>query len=681
MTDLLPTPDNLDDPNLWLEEVEGDAALTWVREQNARSQPALEALPGFAAMRQRLLDTYQSQERTPYVAKHGEHFYNFWQDATHIRGLIRRTTLDQYRLAEPQWETVLDLDELARQEGEDWVYDSLTHLYPEGERCLLSLSRGGADASVVREFDLHTLRFVEGGFELEEAKSAVCWKDRDTLYVGTDFGPGSLTDSGYPRQVKLWQRDTPLAAAPLLFEGEMEDMMVAAGVAEGIGFRYDYLVRRADFYDEEVHLLRGDVWQVIDKPDDAEVDFWQQWLLLTLRSDWEVAGHRYLAGSLLVAPLEGYLRGERDFTVLFEPDERRSLGSIDFTQTTLLMGVLDNVADRLIEWRVGEDGRWSLRPVALPPHCSADVWSLDPDTSDDYFLTITDYLTPASLFLAQAGTDERKQLKQAPAFFDASPFEVRQQSARSADGTQIPYFVIARRDAPRDGSSPTLLYGYGGFEVSLTPGYDSTVGIAWLEQGGTYVVANIRGGGEFGPTWHQAALTEHRQRAYDDFASVAEDLIAQGITSPRHLGIAGGSNGGLLMGVMLTQRPELFRAVVCQVPLLDMRRYHLLLAGASWMAEYGDPEEPEDWAFLRRYSPYHQVKAGQPYPAVLFTTSTRDDRVHPGHARKMAAKMLAAGYAVSYYENIEGGHGGAADQLQSAYLDTLEYSFLMSRLR
>jgi prolyl oligopeptidase len=678
------TPDT-EDPYLWLEDVAGERALAWVRERNAASEAVLTARPGFAERREAIREVLDSQERIPYVTRMGGLFYNLWQDATNPRGLWRRTTLAEYRKPEPAWETVLDLDALGRTENENWVWSGATALGPDYRRCLLSLSRGGADAVVVREFDLVERRFVAGGFFLPEAKSSIEWIDADGVYVGSDFGPGSLTDSGYPRVLKRWRRGQPLAQAETVFEGQKQDVSAYASVDRTPGFERTVVGRLLDFYNSELLLLQGDRLLPVDKPRDATLNFWRERVLIELRSDWTVAGRTWPRGSLLVADAAAYLRGARELAALFTPTATRSLEGYALTRGTVILNVLDQVASRLEELRPGARG-WRRRAVRAPYPGKLSVGTLhDPllpadDLAEAYWLQATDFLQPDTLQLGRTGSDRRETLKSRPAFFDASGMRAEQRIATSADGTRVPYFVIWPKGARADGRNPTLLYGYGGFEVALTPWYSGGIGRTWTGRGGVYAVANIRGGGEFGPGWHQAAVLQHKQRSYDDFAAVAQDLVQAGITTPAQLGIQGGSNGGLLVGAVMLQRPELLGAVVCQVPLLDMRRYHRLLAGASWMAEFGDPDKPEHWAFISRYSPYQNVRAGQQLPPVLFITSTRDDRVHPGHARKMAARMLEQGHRVWYWENIEGGHGGAADNAQRATMQALETTFLWWQL-
>ncbi|EHR72645.1 serine protease, S9A family peptidase [Burkholderiales bacterium JOSHI_001] len=667
-----------DDPYLWLEEVQGARALDWVRERNATSRALLQAEPHFAPTRERLRAILDAKDRIPAVQRRGDWLYNFWRDDRNPRGLWRRTTLAEFAKPQAAWHTVLDLDALARSDNENWVWHGADCLGPTYQRCLLSLSRGGADASVIREFDSVTGRFVADGFVLPEAKSDIAWLDADTLLVATDFGPGSMTDSGYPRVVKRWQRGQPLASAVTVFEGEKQDVGVGISVDMSSGRPRVLLQRSLDFYRSRQWLLQGKRLLPLDKPEHARLQFWGRHLLLQPREDWTVDGRRHPGGSLLLADAKAYLAGQRRFTVLFEPTPTRSLAGWALTRDHVLLQLLDNVAGRLQEWRRGPRG-FTHRDVAAPfpgqlsVQALHDPWQRQDPLAERYLLNYTDFLRPDTLFLGRSGSDERSPLKALPAQYDSTGLSAEQFFATSRDGTRVPYFVVRRVGAT---GAPTLLYGYGGFEVPLLPRYSPGVGSAWTSQGGTYVVANIRGGGEFGPAWHRAALLENRQRAFDDFIAVAEDLIARGITTPQRLGLMGGSNGGLLVGAVMLQRPELFGAVVCQVPLLDMKRYHLLLAGASWMAEYGNPDLPEQWAFISAYSPYQNVRPGMKLPPLLLTTSTRDDRVHPGHARKMAARMQAQGHDVQYYENMEGGHGGAADNAQRADLLALEYSFL-----
>ena len=662
-----------DDPYLWLEDILGEEALDWVRARNA---PTVAEFSGedFERMRTQALEVLDTDARIPYVRRRGDYLYNFWRDAANPRGLWRRTTLDSYRSDNPAWDVLIDVDELARADDENWVWAGANVIYPEHTRAVVSLSRGGSDAAIVREFDMATREFIDDGFALAEAKSQTSWVDPDTLLIGTDFGEGSLTESGYPRIVKRWRRGQPVEAAETVFEGSPADVIVAGGVDRTPGFERTMLRRAIDFFNDQVYELRGDELIRIDAPTDASISVHRQWLLIELRTDWITGSASYTAGSLLAADYDEFLAGTAQLRVVFEPDAHTSLLHYAWTRDRLVVVTLADVASRV---EIVTPGTWQRRPVTdVPPNTNTVIVAAD-DTGDEIFLDSSGFTAPSRL-LHGAVEGPLEQIKSAPAFFDADGMTVAQHFATSKDGTLIPYFVVRPRDAT--GPGPTLLGGYGGFEVARTPGYDGVLGRLWLARGGTFVLANIRGGGEYGPSWHTQAMRAGRHLVAEDFASVATDLVDRGITTVRQLGAQGGSNGGLLMGIMLTKYPELFGALVCQVPLLDMRRFHLLLAGASWVAEYGDPDNPDDWKFIAEYSPYQNISAHTNYPPVLITTSTRDDRVHPGHARKMTAALEAAGHRVWYYENIEGGHAGAADNAQTAFKSALSFSFLWQML-
>ena len=675
---------NLDDPYLWLEDVTSETSLDWVRERNARAAAEFAESAEFTGLRDRIRSVLDTDARIPYVRRRGPYLYNFWRDGTHVRGLWRRTTMDSYRTDCPDWDVLVDLDALAATEGENWVWSSALVLRADDDtdqtRALIGLSRGGADATVIREFDLTRRCFVDadaGGFFLPEAKSDIDWIDVDTVYVGTDTGTGSLTDSGYPRTARRWRRGTDLTAAETVFEGEHGDVAVSVWFDRTPGFERSFAERSVDFHTSHRYQLDADGTAIrIDVPDDARVSAHREWLLIRTRSPWTVDDHTHPAGTLLAARYTDYLAGSRDLTVLFTPDQHTSLEQYAWTRHHLLLVTLSDVQTHLRVLTPGPDG-WTDTPLGgISELASTDVLDVDPVDSDEFFLNSSGYLTPATLLHGYVG-EPVESLKQAPEFFDAEHLSVSQHFATSEDGTAVPYFTVRREGAE---PGPTLLYGYGGFENSMLPGYSGALGLGWLERGGTYVVANIRGGGEYGPAWHTQALKSARYKAFEDFAAVARDLIARGVTSPRHLGIQGGSNGGLLVGNMITRYPDLFHAAVCQVPLLDMHRYHRLLAGASWMAEYGDPDNPDEWAFLREYSPYQNTDPDATYPPILITTSTRDDRVHPGHARKMVALLEEQGHQVGYYETIEGGHGGAADNAQAAFKSALTFTFLEQTL-
>ena len=674
---------NAQDPHLWLEDITGERPLAWVAERNAEAEKYFAQDPGFNTLRADILKILDSRERIAMIHRIGAHYYNFWRDADHPRGLWRRTSLESYRQAQPEWDTVLDLDALARDEKENWVWGGATCLRPpKGEpykRCLLALSRGGADATVLREFDLITKQFVSEGFSAPEAKQDVDWKDIDTLWIASDFGPGSTTTSGYPRIVKEWKRGTPLSAARTIFEGQVADVSVSSGSDYESGTRRDWLYRSVAFFDAETFVWRGGKAVKLDAPTDASLSPFRDWLLIRTRTAWSVAGHDYPAGALLAIRFEAFLKGERNFDVLYRPTARSTLEEVQSTRSALLVTELDQVRARL--WEFTHEGtQWKKVRVPTPESAQLQIADTYWD-SDLYLLTEQDFTTPTTLMARNVGDAKSEPLKSMPTFFNAANLITQQFEATSQDGTRIPYFIVMRKGTTLDGRNPTLIYAYGGFQNSMLPWYSGAFGKGWLEPGGVFVLANLRGGGEFGPQWHSAAQKENKQRTWDDLAAVAQDLIARKVTSTPHLGILGGSNGGLLMGNMLTMYPQLFGAIVCQVPLLDMQRYHKLLAGASWMGEYGNPDAPEEWAYLKNYSPYHNVRADVQYPRTLFTTSTRDDRVHPGHARKMVAKMKAQGHDVLYYENTEGGHGGAANNEQRAFMTALAWTFLARELR
>jgi prolyl oligopeptidase len=674
-----------EDPYLWLEETDGTKAMDWVKARDADAVKAYGSSPAFEEMRAQILEVMDSDARIPYVSKMGGHFYNFWKDKSHPRGIWRRTNLAEYRKDHPTWETVIDVDALGKDEGVNWVWHGADCLKPDYRHCLVSLSRGGADASVVREYDLETKSFVKGGFELPEAKSEISWIDKDSVYVGTDFGPGSMTKSSYPRIVKEWKRGTPLSAATVVYEGKDTDLAISAYRDHTPGFERDLVNRALEFYSNE-YYLRGKDGKLtrIDVPLDAVLGSQREWMTIQPRTAWTVGGKTWPSGSLLATKFDDFMAGKREFTVLFTPTDSTSLDGYSWTRHHLILNTMNNVVSHLEVLTPPKSGKgdWSRRPLGgAPPLSTISAGGIDADHDDTYFLTVSGFLEPTTLYYGTLGQGEAKPLKHSPSFFDASKNDVHQYFATSKDGTRVPYFVIAPKEIKLDGSNPTLLYGYGGFEISLQPSYSGGVGRTWLAHGGVYVIANIRGGGEYGPRWHQAALKANRPRAYEDFAAVADDLVAKKITSRAHLGAMGGSNGGLLMGNMLTLYPDLWGAIVCQVPLLDMKRYTHLSAGASWMAEYGDPDKPEDWAFIKTFSPYQNVDRGRKYPPVLFTTSTRDDRVGPHQARKMAARMLEYGNDVSFYENIEGGHGAAADNKQAAFMAALGYAFLWDHLK
>jgi len=664
-----------EDPYLWLEEVEGERALAWVREQNARSQGQLEADPRFAQLHADARALANNRDRLALGSVREGYLYNFWQDETHVRGIWRRSPLADYARGQPRWETILDIDALATAENANWVYKGSDCL--EGTtRCMVSLSDGGRDASTWREYDISTRSFVEGGFVVPEAKSSVSWFDQNTLLVATDWGEGSMTESGYPFVLKRWTRGTQLATASEVMRGQASDVGVFSGELQDTdGRRVPIIVEAETFFESVSYRLDGASPQPINLPRKSTIrGLYRGFLIVTLEEAWRGMPQ----GALIAYPLEDTSAAAPRAEVLFAPSARQSIEGVSITNDAILVAGYENVRGRLL--RIARSGNaWATTSIDLPTTGSVEVAGASP-TEDTAFAVYEDYLTPSTLYALESDATRARTVRALPAQFDASRFVSEQFEAVSRDGTRVPYFVLRPRDMQFNGQNATLLYAYGGFQVSNTPDYSPNVGKLWLERGGVYVMANIRGGGEFGPAWHQAGLKTKRQVVYDDFIAVAEDLIDHGITSKEKLGAMGGSNGGLLMGVMYTQRPDLFKAIVCQVPLLDMLRYNLLLAGASWMDEYGDPAIPEERAFLEKLSPYHNVDPAKTYPEIYFETSTKDDRVHPGHARKMAKRLEELGKPFLYYENIDGGHSAAANQREAARRSALEFTYLARKL-
>jgi prolyl oligopeptidase len=684
--DAPPASDALVDPYLWLEDIDTAPVRAWAAERNSETLAAL-ADAQFESDKAAVLAILNAADRIPWIQQRGRFVYNFWQDAEHRKGLWRRTTLENYRGDNPKWETLLDVDVLAKTEGEDWVWRGCTTLPPEHRRGLVQLSRGGADAAVTREFDLAEKRFVDGGFYLPEAKGGADWLDLDTLLVSSALGGEAFqTVSGYARTVRCYRRGENFDAAPVVFECERGHMGVWARRDHGPADPRTLFWRRIDFERHEDFIEQGAAPRVrLDIPTDASSSLDRDWLILNLRSAWNVGGHSYPTGALLVISLKAFLGGERDFTVLFAPSQRCFLQSFSSAGGLVALNILDEVRSRILFARFAEN-RWSIESVAGFPELSVlsifplalddDDWFAESERERGVFVVASqDSVTPPAQSLVRYG-QAPEMLKQSPARFDAAGLDIVQLEAVSDDGTGVPYFQIGPANLSYDGSQPTLLTGYGGFQISSLPYYSATVGKLWLERGGVYVVANIRGGGEFGPDWHKAGMRAGKKLAHDDFAAVARDLIARRVTRPERLACIGGSNGGLLVGNMLTRYPDLFGAIKCAVPLLDMKRYSKLTAGSSWISEYGDPDVPADWAFLREISAYQAVEGGRHYPPILLTTSARDDRVHPGHARKMAARLLALGYRVYFYEPPEGGHAGATDNTRLAFNTALDFAFL-----
>ncbi len=709
------------DPYLFLEGVEDPAALDAVRAWNERTLTSLQSDPRYAELEAEALSIVNASDKIAYGQYRAGMVYNFWQDATHVKGLLRRTTLESYLTQAPEWETLLSIDALASDEDANWVYKGSSCLPPNYNRCLLSLSDGGKDAVTIREWDHDAKAFVEGGFVLPEAKTGTTWAAPDALLVGTDWGEGTLTESGYPYIIKRLERGQTLEEAVEVLRGAPEDVSVftfrlepysepspptepleeespTPPPAEADGEATtpdpteaspsDAILMGAimhTFYERTYLWLSPDGPRALPLPRQSDIaEHFKGHLLVTLREDWTPVegGETFPSGALVAFDFAAWRETGAlpPVSVVYAPNARSSIDAVTATQSKLVLVIYENVIGAAFSYDLeAETGAWTRERLPLPDKGSLSVISAYSD-SDIAFVNQESYIAPDTLWRVDTALGAAQPAQALPERFDASAIRVEQFEAESSDGERIPYFVMHPADMPLDGSNPTLLYGYGGFQVSLTPSYAAIAGKLWVENGGVYVVANLRGGGEFGPAWHQAGLKTNRQIIYDDFYAVAEDLIARGITTPDKLGVAGGSNGGLLVGVAFTQRPELFSAVVCAVPLLDMLRYHTLLAGASWMGEYGDPDIPEERAFLESISPYHNIDETADYPSILFLTSTKDDRVHPGHARKMAARLQEFGIAFDYYENMDGGHAAAANLQEAAKRTALQYTYLAREL-
>jgi prolyl oligopeptidase len=665
------------DPYLWLEDVEGQRALAWVQRENNRSLPVLQNDPRYAHLLQAALQVAQNNDRLPLGYIRDGFLYNFWQDAGHVRGIWRRATLASYSSGHPRWRTLLDIDALSTAEHANWVFEG-ADCDPSGARCMISLSNGGLDASTWREFDVPSRSFVSDGFIVPEAKSNVSWLDRDTLLVATNWGDGTLTQSGYPFVLKAWRRGAPLSAAREIQRGLASDVSVSPFDTYDVDGTHVAFSRRGEtFFESSYYLLGGGAPQRLNLPRKSTIQaLFHGRLIVTLEEPWTVGGQTYPNGALIAVPLAEAASDSPHVAVIFVPGPRQSIEGVAATHDAILVAGFDNVRGRLQRFTLRGD-TWAGQPIALPPTGVVDLAGADTRDSQA-FVTFEDFLTPPTLY--SVGGHGAHAIRSLPAQFDASPYTVDQYESTSRDGTRVPYFVVHRKDMQLNGQNPTLLYAYGGFQLSQTPSYNAYVGKLWLDQGGVYVLANIRGGGEFGPAWHDAGLKTHRQVIYDDFYSVERDLVDRRITDPRHLGISGRSNGGLLMGVMLNQHPEMVHAAIIGSPLLDMLRYDQLLAGASWVGEYGSPSVPEERAWLEQMSPYQNLRRRDDYPLVFIYTSTKDDRVHPGHARKYAAKLEELGMPFLYYENTEGGHQATANLQEAGRRRALEYTYLAQRL-
>ncbi len=669
----------------WLEDVNGARAMDWVKKENQRTEKEIVGDPRYAEMQTEALKVLESPDRLPDPQFRRGMVYNKWQDAQHVIGILRKTTLEDYLSAQPHWQTVIDYDALAKADNVKWVAKGLSCLYPGDGLCLVNLSAGGEDADTEREFDLKTGQFVAGGFVLPKSKQDVTWVDKDTLLVSRDWGPGTMTKSGYPFVVKEWKRGTPLDDAKEVYRGTAEDVGAAAlQLHDEQGHHVVMVARDVNFFAREFSLLTPEGAKKLGLPAKCELEgMLDGRILVTLNEDWKPAGmeRTFVQGSVVAMDLEAVKKDPAHLKpkVLFEPTAKEFAHDVSITKNFLLLTTLDHVQGRAYRYAPAPGGLWTRTALPVPENQSVDIATTN-SSDDKFFLSLEGFITPSSLHLGDAATGELKLAKTLPPQFDASNLMVEQLDATSKDGTKVPYFVVRRKDLKFDGSNATMLTAYGGFQVSMTPTYPGVLGKLWLEHGGVYVLANIRGGGEFGPAWHDAGLKTHRQRIYDDFAAVGQDLVTRKITSPRHLGIVGGSNGGLLMGVEMTQHPEMWNAVVIQVPLLDMLRFEKIAAGASWVGEYGSVSVPEERKFLAYISPYNRLSPDVKYPEPLIFTTTKDDRVGPVHARKFAARMEEFGKPFFYQEIIEGGHAAGADLKEGAKTRAVEYLYLTKKL-
>jgi len=679
--DGVPGPEQ--DPYIWLEEARSKEALDWVAKENERTLAAFEADPRYQQLKAEALAIFDSEDRIPFVSFRPDGLYNFWQDKANPKGLLRRTTLESYRTDSPQWEVILDVDALAAAEGKEWVYMGSSCLPPALTRCMIALSDGGEDATIMREFDTTTKQFVEGGFVLDrKSQGGVNWVDADTLLVGRDFGEGTLTTSEYAFTTREWKRGTAIADAPEIFRGEPTDVSAGAYLLrDNDAVIHARMARRGvSFHESEYFVEKDGEWLQLDIPLKASpYGIVDGHILYSTDVDWTVDGQTFPADSLIAMDLEEWKANPNGATktLVWAPGERQTRQGGTVTGNALFVTLLDNVVGKVLEFNF-DGSQWVSREVALPDNATLGI-AASSDETDEIMFTVSGFLEPTTLYYTDGSTPPAV-LKTSPAYFAPEGMEVEQHEATSKDGTKIPYFIVKPKGMALDGSTATLLTGYGGFQVARLPGYLGTTGKLWVEKGGAYVLANMRGGGEFGPNWHQTAIRENKQRTWDDFLAVAEDLVKRGFTSPEHLGIQGGSQGGLLVGTAFTQRPDLFGAAIVQIPLFDMLRYHLIGRGASWIGEYGDPRITEQRAWIEGYSPYQKIVAGVDYPTPFLWASTADDRTHPAHARKGAARLKELGQPYYYFEDTTGGHSGGVDNDQRAKLQALQFVYLMQRL-
>ena len=670
------------DPFIWLEEARSDKALAWVRAENEKTLAALATDSRFETLKTEARAILDATDRIPAVSLTPHGLLNFWQDAKNPKGVLRRTTIASYRTDNPLWETLLDIDALAKAEGREWVYQGLNCLPPAGTRCLVSLSDGGKDAATIREFDITAKAFVADGFVLPESQGSASWVDADTLIIGRDFGPGTLTESIYPFTAREWKRGTAMADAPEIFRGEASDVwsgvQLLRDAASTVHARIAY--RGVSFFERTYAVWKDGQWLPLDLPKkSAPFGIVDGQILFTTDVDWKIGDTSFPADSLVAANLAEWKADPNGAkkSIVWAPGPRQTKQGGAITASGLYISLLDNVRGQVL--RLDHDGtRWNRRAVTLPDNATIGIAASSSQTNEIMF-SVTDFLTPSTVYYAPDGAGAAV-IKTSPPRFDAAGMAVEQFTATSADGTKVPYFLVKPKGMKMDGSTATLLTGYGGFKVPRLPAYLGATGKLWLERGGAYVLANLRGGGEFGPNWHQSAMGANKQRTWDDFIAVAQDLITRKITSPQHLGIQGGSQGGLLVGTAFTQRPDLFNAAVVQIPLFDMLRFHVIGRGASWIGEYGDPRIPAQRAWIEPYSPYQKLLPGKSFPRVMYVTSTADDRTHPSHGRKAAARMAANGQPYLYFEDMTGGHSGGVDNEQRARLQALQQVYLMQQL-
>lgn len=668
------------DEYLWLENIDGKKSMDFVHAANKITENKLRGDKNFQPIFDTLLSIYNSPDGIAYPSIKGKFVYNVWKNENHKRGIWRRCLLSDYKMGKFFWETLLDLDSLSEKESVKWVYKEVAGNYPTYDRFLIYLSKGGGDAVVIREFDPNKKEFIKNGFFIEEAKSSASYVDNNTLVISTDFGKGSMSLAGYPNQVKIWKRGTPITDARKIFSGSPFDIFAIGSTLRFKGKNYIVVLNAKTLFTTKKFIWYEDKMLAVDIPDDCLVNaISQNQLVVTLTSNWTVNNNIYKEGSLVSLDVDELLKGNKIIQKVYEPDELSSVNEVNFTEDKLLVNSLSNVINELYIYSF-RNNTWVKEKAGGPGRGIISIISTD-EFSDQYFYSFQNLLTPTTLYSADASTNDFETISSLPAFFDADKYEMKQFKATSKDGTLIPYFIVASKEMNYNGTNPTVIYAYGGFGVSLTPTYASTYGPCFLEKGGVYVLANIRGGGEFGPKWHTSGMKDKRQNVFDDLYAVSEDLINKKITSPEHLGLLGASNGGLLVAVAFTQRPDLYNAIACDVPLLDMNRFHKLLAGKSWVAEYGNPDKEKDWSYIQKYSPYQNLKTGMDYPEPLFLTSTTDDRVHPGHARKMYAKMKDMGYKSFFYENTEGGHSGISTNEQRAKTNALIITYLLLKLK